>query len=191
MHMPRPRRSRRRSVTPSAPRSRESTSSPSSRALPSWCVRLVPPEAPGLTLKRNGAAMLKTDLDRPIPVDPQDYGFEASAPGFATWKGAVVVRGDGAVVTIMVPPLEREATHAAGGGRRDVRHTADRCGRARRAQRLRARRWSRGRRSRRSLATTTRAIIATRRAATRRARRSRAGPPRREMSRPRSSGSAS
>jgi hypothetical protein len=79
---------------------------------PKLVLRLVPPEAPGLTLKRNGASMLKTDLDRPIAVDPQDYGFEASAPGYATWKGAVVVRGDGAVVTVMVPPLERESAHA-------------------------------------------------------------------------------
>lgn len=79
---------------------------------PKLVLRLVPPEAPGLTLKRNGTPMLKTDLDRPIPVDPQDYGIEAAAPGFVTWKGAVVVRGDGAVVTIMVPPLEREAAHA-------------------------------------------------------------------------------
>ena len=81
---------------------------------PKLIVRLVPPEAPGLSLKRNGTAMLKTDLDRPIPVDPQDYGFEASAPGFATWKGAVVVRGDGAVVTVMVPPLEHAAAQVEG-----------------------------------------------------------------------------
>jgi hypothetical protein len=79
---------------------------------PKLVLRLVSPEAPGITLKRNGASMLKTDLDRPIPVDPQDYGFEASAPGYATWKSTVVVRGDGAVVTVMVPPLEREAAHA-------------------------------------------------------------------------------
>jgi tetratricopeptide (TPR) repeat protein len=93
--------------------------------VPKLVLRLVAPEAPGLTLKRNGAPMLKTDLDRPIAVDPQDYGFEASAPGFATWKTTVVVRGDGAVVTVMVPPLEREAArveapHAATFGMRRV-----------------------------------------------------------------------
>jgi hypothetical protein len=79
---------------------------------PKLIVRLVPPEAPGLTLKRNGAAMMKAELDRPVAVDPQDYELEASAPGYATWKSAVVLRGDGAVVTIMVPPLARETARA-------------------------------------------------------------------------------
>lgn len=74
---------------------------------PKLVVRLVAPEAPGLTLKRNGAPIARADIDRPVPVDPQDYGIEASAPGFVTWKGAIIVTGERAVVTIMVPPLAR------------------------------------------------------------------------------------
>jgi hypothetical protein len=75
-------------------------------------VRVVPPEAPGLEIKRNGTTLAKTDFDHPIPVDPQDYVVTATAPGHRPWKGAIIVRGEGAVVTLIVPPLERAATTA-------------------------------------------------------------------------------
>ena len=77
---------------------------------PKLVVRVVPPEAPGLAVKRNGTQMVKTDLDRPIAVDPQDYLISASAPGYVGWKGAIIVRGEAAVVTVVVPPLEAIAT---------------------------------------------------------------------------------
>ena len=73
---------------------------------PKLIVRVVPPEAPGLEIKRNGIPIAKQDLDRPVAVDPQDYLISASAPGYAAWKGAVIVRGEGAVLTVVVPPLE-------------------------------------------------------------------------------------
>jgi hypothetical protein len=69
-------------------------------------VRLMPPEAPGLEIRRNGVAVPRTDLGQPIPIDPQDYVVSATAPGRVPWRGALVVRGDGAVVTVIVPPLE-------------------------------------------------------------------------------------
>jgi hypothetical protein len=69
-------------------------------------VRLMPPEAPGLEIRRNGVTVPKTDLGQPIPIDPQDYVVSATAPGRVPWKGALLVRGDGAVVTVIVPPLE-------------------------------------------------------------------------------------
>lgn len=73
---------------------------------PKLIVRIVPPEAPGLQIQRNGAPIAKQDLDRPVAVDPQDYLISASAPGYAAWKGAVIVRGESAVLTVVVPPLE-------------------------------------------------------------------------------------
>lgn len=76
---------------------------------PKLIVRVVPPEAPGLEIKRNGTPIAKQDLDRPIAVDPQDYLISAAAPGYAAWKGAVIVRGEGAVLTVVVPPLEAAA----------------------------------------------------------------------------------
>lgn len=74
---------------------------------PKLIVRVVPPEAPGLELKRNDVPIAKQDLDRPIAVDPQDYLISAAAPGYVAWKGAVIVRGEGAVLTVVVPPLEK------------------------------------------------------------------------------------
>ena len=68
-------------------------------------VRIAPPEAPGLTVKRNGVTMAKTDFDHPFAVDPEDYVVTAAAPGYATWKGAIIVKGEGGVVTMIVPPL--------------------------------------------------------------------------------------
>ena len=76
-------------------------------------VRIAPPEAPGLEVKRNGVVIPKTDLDRPIPVDPEDYVVTASAPGRVAWKGAVIVKGESAAVTIIVPPLDDIAKVAA------------------------------------------------------------------------------
>jgi tetratricopeptide (TPR) repeat protein len=72
---------------------------------PKLIVRVVPPEAPGLDVRRNGMPIAKQDLDHAVAVDPQDYLIEASAPGYAPWKGAVIVRGESAVLTVVVPPL--------------------------------------------------------------------------------------
>ncbi|CAN5786159.1 hypothetical protein BH11MYX4_BH11MYX4_35980 [soil metagenome] len=68
-------------------------------------VRIAPPEAPGLEVKRNGAALATGDFDRPTAVDPADYVITASAPGYAPWRGAIIVKGEGGVVTMIVPPL--------------------------------------------------------------------------------------
>jgi len=73
---------------------------------PKLIVRVVPPEAPGLEVRRNDTLIAKQDLDHAVAVDPQDYLISASAPGYAAWKGAVIVRGEGAVLTVVVPPLE-------------------------------------------------------------------------------------
>ena len=73
---------------------------------PKLIVRVVPPEAPGLEIRRNGVPIAKQDLDKPVAVDPQDYLISAAAPGYVAWKGAVIVRGEGAVLTVVVPPLE-------------------------------------------------------------------------------------
>ncbi len=68
-------------------------------------VRVTPPEAPGLKIMRNGIVMTKADLDRPIAIDPEDHVVTASAPDYATWKGAFVVKGEASVVTLIIPPL--------------------------------------------------------------------------------------
>lgn len=83
---------------------------------PRLVLRVAPQDAQDVALTRNGAPVPKTDINQPIPVDPEDYVLTASAHGYQTWKGAVVVRGDAAVVTIVVPQLLPEAASAASAG---------------------------------------------------------------------------
>ncbi len=73
-------------------------------------VRIAPQTTEDLVVTRNGTAMVKSDFDRPVPVDPEDFVIVAAAPAFQTWRGAVIVRGDGAVVTVIVPPLVPNAS---------------------------------------------------------------------------------
>lgn len=80
---------------------------------PRLVVRVLPPEAPGLEVKRNGTTIPKTAFDQPVPVDPQDYVVTATAPRHAPWRGGILVRGEGAVVTLIVPPLDETAAVAA------------------------------------------------------------------------------
>lgn len=82
---------------------------------PRLVLRVAPQDAQDIELTRNGAPVPKSDVNQPIPVDPEDYVLAASAPGYQTWKGAVVVRGDAAVVTIVVPQLLPEAVGGGGG----------------------------------------------------------------------------
>ncbi len=89
-------------------------------------VRLTAPEAPGLEVKRNGVVLTKSDLDRPTPVDPSDYTITASAPGHGAWRGAIVVKGEGGVVTMIVPPLT--ANEKAGAAKETTGLTARRMG---------------------------------------------------------------
>lgn len=72
---------------------------------PKLVVRIAPQSTPDLAITRNGIAMVKSDFDRPVPVDPEDYVIVANAPGYQPWRGAVIVRGDGATTTLFVPVL--------------------------------------------------------------------------------------
>ena len=77
-------------------------------------VRIVPPEAPGLEVKRNGIVIAKTNFDHPIPIDPEDYVISASAPGYVPWQSAIIIKGEAAVVTVIIPPLVSASTATAG-----------------------------------------------------------------------------
>lgn len=79
-------------------------------------VRIAPPEAPGLQVKRNGVVLAKADFDRPVAVDPEDYVVTATAPGYTPWRGAIIVKGEGGVVTVIVPPLGPKAVAAGSDG---------------------------------------------------------------------------
>lgn len=79
---------------------------------PKLVVRVASPVPPGFEIKRNAVTLAKTELDRPIAVDPQDYVVTASAPGHVTWKAALMVRGEGALLTVVVPALDAAAAPA-------------------------------------------------------------------------------
>lgn len=80
---------------------------------PRLVVRLAPQPTSEVEVTRNGVAMAKTDLDRPLPVDPEDYAIVATAAAYQPWRGVVVVRGDGATVTLVVPALVPAAASGA------------------------------------------------------------------------------
>lgn len=71
-------------------------------------VRVVTPDVAGLVITRGGKPVPKTDWNHPILVDNEEHVVEASAPGYVPWKGVVSARGDGAVVSMFVPPLVAE-----------------------------------------------------------------------------------
>lgn len=67
-------------------------------------------EAPSMQITKNGQPVPKTDWGKPIAVDPDDFIVAATAPGHVSWHGsAVTAKGEGTLVTIVVPPLARDA----------------------------------------------------------------------------------
>lgn len=76
---------------------------------PKLVIRITPQGTQDLEVQRNGAAVAKSELDRPIAIDPDDHVVTATAPGFDAWRSAFLVRGEGSVITVIVPPLVRTA----------------------------------------------------------------------------------
>jgi len=70
-------------------------------------------EATSLEVQRDGEVVNRALWGSPIPVDPGEHQFAASAPGKATWSKAVVVPKGPGTVTIDVPALEAAPTQAA------------------------------------------------------------------------------
>jgi hypothetical protein len=55
----------------------------------------------------------RDQLRAAMPLDPGSHTIEASAPGYVTWSGTVILRGAADVVQVGVPRLERVADTAA------------------------------------------------------------------------------
>lgn len=79
-------------------------------------VRVVTPDLAGLAITRGGKPVPKTDWNHPIAVDNEEHVVEATAPGYLAWKGVVSARGDGAVVSMFVPPLVPENAKSTDSG---------------------------------------------------------------------------
>lgn len=71
-------------------------------------VRVADAKAEGLEIRRNDEPLPAAQWGQPIPVDPDEIVVSATAPGRVPWKGVVMVRGESAVATVVVPPLEEK-----------------------------------------------------------------------------------
>ncbi|HEX4448226.1 MAG TPA: hypothetical protein VH044_15865, partial [Polyangiaceae bacterium] len=60
----------------------------------------------GLEVRRNGEAIGSMLWNSAVPVDPGGYTVEATAPGKKAWSTVTTVAKNGAVVTVVIPPLE-------------------------------------------------------------------------------------
>lgn len=70
-------------------------------------------EASSLEVQRDGEAVNRALWGSPIPVDPGEHQFAASAPGKATWSKVVVVPKGPATVTVDIPALGAAPAEAA------------------------------------------------------------------------------
>jgi hypothetical protein len=61
----------------------------------------------GLEIRRDGAVVGEAQWSTPLPIDPGEHRFEARAPGRTTWQRVVAIGGEGAIVDVKVPALER------------------------------------------------------------------------------------
>jgi hypothetical protein len=70
-------------------------------------VSIAHPDVDGFSLLRDGVRVAPSVYGVEVPVDPGDHRIEASAPAHVTWSTQVVASGAGAVVTVVVPELDR------------------------------------------------------------------------------------
>jgi hypothetical protein len=72
---------------------------------PRLLLRLAAPSMKGLEVTRDGVVVPPSEWGQRIPVDPADVHIVATAPGKVAWRAVVHVQGEGAVTTVVVPPL--------------------------------------------------------------------------------------
>jgi hypothetical protein len=87
---------------------REQTATEHIKALEPKLVRVritVAQKVDGLEVKRDGALVGEAQWGTPLPIDPGDHLFEATAPTKEKWSQTVPVRGEGQTVDVKVPPL--------------------------------------------------------------------------------------
>lgn len=82
-------------------------------------VRVADAPSAGIEVKRNNVVVPQAQWGVPVAVDPEDFVITASAPGRAGWRGVLVGRGEGAVITVIIPSLEE--AHETGGARASTR----------------------------------------------------------------------
>lgn len=73
---------------------------------------IVSVDVTGLEVRRDGTLIGKPQWRVPLPIDPGDHTFEASAPGKKAWRAMVNVQGEGKTVDVTVPKLDESAAEA-------------------------------------------------------------------------------
>jgi hypothetical protein len=68
----------------------------------------------GLIVKRDGAVVGPAAWQTPVPIDPGEHRFEASAPGKVGWSASVVVGPNGDKKVVEIPNLADEVATAPG-----------------------------------------------------------------------------
>lgn len=71
-------------------------------------VRVADAASTGIEVKRNNVVVPPSQWGIPVAVDPEDFVITASAPGRTPWRGAVIGRGEGAVITVVIPTLDEQ-----------------------------------------------------------------------------------
>jgi hypothetical protein len=61
----------------------------------------------GIQVRRDGVSVVNAEWGLAVPIDAGSHAYEASAPGYRTWKGSLDVGGDGAKATMVIPALEK------------------------------------------------------------------------------------
>lgn len=62
--------------------------------------------AEGLEIKRDGVAVGQVLWGTAVPVDPGEHRIVVRASGKKTWESMVLVKGEGALIAVNIPPLE-------------------------------------------------------------------------------------
>ena len=87
---------------------REQTANEHIKALEPKLVRariVITQKIDGLEVRRDGALVGEAQWGTPLPVDPGDHLFEASAPAKEKWAQTLPIRGDGQTVDVKIPAL--------------------------------------------------------------------------------------
>jgi serine/threonine-protein kinase len=72
-----------------------------------------PATAKGVEITRDGEALPASVVGTDLPVDPGEHEISARAAGYKAWTSRVNVNGEGAIVRVSVPALEKEAAPVA------------------------------------------------------------------------------
>lgn len=69
-------------------------------------VIIVPPSIPDVEIERDGKALPKEELGKPVPLDPGEHTVHAWAPGKSSYDVLLKLTGKGDMIRVEIPVLE-------------------------------------------------------------------------------------